>query len=207
MADYILPLQRLIEQFRSLPGIGGKTAARLAFSIVEGSQEKAEAFADAILTAKRDIRQCSVCGNMSTEEICPICADVERDRGMICVVEDARDVLSFERIRDYRGLYHVLGGLLSPMNGVGVEDLRIKELLLRVNSPTGEGEDAVREVLIATNATVEGEATAMYLARLLAPFPVSVTRLAYGIPVGGDLEYADEITLHRAIEGRRSFSG
>lgn len=212
MADYILPLQRLIEQFRALPGIGGKTAARMAFAVVEGSEERAEAFADAILAAKRDIRKCAVCGNMSTEDICPICADDERDRGIICVVEDARDVLSFERIRDYRGVYHVLGGLLSPMNGVGVDDLRIRELLERVNGKQGEDgtvtdETPVKEVLIATGATVEGEATAMYLARLLAPFPVEVTRLAYGIPVGGDLEYADEITLHRALEGRRSYRG
>ena len=199
MADYILPLQRLIEQFRSLPGIGGKTAVRLAFSLVEGKPERAEAFAEAILSARREICTCEVCGNIATEKECPICSDPDRDRSIICVVEDARDVMAFERLRDYNGLYHVLGGLLSPMNGVGADHIRIKELLLRLQ------DDKVKEVLIATNATVEGEATAMYLGRLLTPLGVTVTRLAYGIPVGGDLEYADEITLHRALEGRRTF--
>ncbi len=206
MADYILPLQRLVEQFRALPGIGGKTAARLAFSIVEGSEERAAAFAEAILTAKRDIRKCARCGNMSTEELCPICADVDRDGSIICVVEDARDVLAFERVRDFHGVYHVLGGLLSPMNGVGVDDIAIRQLLLRVGQAEETG-TPVKEVLIATGSTVEGEATAMYLARLLTPLGVTVTRLAYGLPVGSDLEYADDITLHRAIEGRRSFPG
>ncbi len=201
MADYILPLQRLIEKFRSLPGIGGKTAVRLAFSVIEGSEEAAQSFADAILSAKREICTCEICGNIATSPVCPICEDSERDKSMICVVEDARDVMAFERLRDFHGVYHVLGGLLSPMNGVGVEDIRIRELLERLHG------DEVKEILIATNATVEGETTAMYIARLLEPLGVEVTRLAYGIPVGSDLEYADEITLHRALEGRRSFSG
>lgn len=198
MADYIAPLQRLIEEFRHLPGIGGKTAVRLAFSVVTGSEERAESFADAILGAKREIRTCSVCCNLSASELCPICADDDRDRSIICVVEDARDVMAMERIRDFRGMYHVLGGALSPMNGVTPDALHIRELLARLKDPI------VREVVIATNPTVEGEATAMYLARLLAPFELTVTRLAYGIPVGGDLEYADEVTLHRAMEGRRN---
>ena len=196
MADYIAPLQRLIEEFRRLPGIGGKTAVRLAFSIVTGSEERAESFADALLTAKREIRACSVCCNLSDSELCPICADPERDRSVICVVEDARAVMAMERIRDYRGLYHVLGGALSPMNGVTPDKLHIRELIERLASPE------VKEVVIATNPTVEGETTATYLARLLQPFEVKITRLAYGIPVGGDLEYADEVTLHRAMAGR-----
>jgi recombination protein RecR len=196
MADYIAPLQRLIEEFRKLPGIGGKTAVRLAFSIVTGSDERAEAFSDAILTAKREIRACSVCCNLSASELCPICSDPDRDRSVICVVEDARAVMAMERIRDYRGMYHVLGGALSPMNGVTPDRLHIRELLERLSSPE------VREIIIATNPTVEGETTASYLARLLQPFEIKVTRLAYGIPVGGDLEYADEVTLHRAMSGR-----
>lgn len=198
MADYIAPLQRLIEEFRRLPGIGGKTAVRLAFSVVSGSEERAQSFADAILAAKREIRTCSVCCNLSASERCPICSDPDRDGSVICVVEDARDVMAMERIRDYHGLYHVLGGALSPMNGVTPDALHIKELLSRLSDP------AIQEIIIATNPTVEGEATAMYLARLLQPLGLTVTRLAYGIPVGGDLEYADEVTLHRAMEGRRS---
>ena len=198
MADYIAPLQRLIEEFRRLPGIGGKTAVRLAFSVVTGSEERAESFADAIMTARREIRTCSVCCNLSASELCPVCSDSDRDASVICVVEDARDVIAMERIRDYRGHYHVLGGALSPMNGVTPDKLHIRELLERLATPT------VREIIIATNPTVEGETTATYLARLLQPFELKVTRLAYGIPVGGDLEYADEVTLHRAMEGRTS---
>ena len=164
MQEYAEPLQRLIEQFRHLPGIGGKTAVRLAFSIVTGSEERAQSFADALLTAKREIRACSVCCNLSDSELCPVCSDPERDSGVICVVEDARAVMAMERIRDDRGLYHVLGGALSPMNGVTPDKLHIKELLERLASPT------VREIIIATNPTVEGETTATYLARLLEPF-------------------------------------
>ncbi len=198
MADYIAPLQRLIEEFRRLPGIGGKTAVRLAFSIVTGTKEAAESFADALVRAKQEICSCEICCNLSASAHCPICSDPDRDRSVICVVEDARDVMAMERIRDYRGVYHVLGGALSPMNGMTPDKLHIRELLVRLSDPV------VEEVIIATNPTVEGETTASYLARLLEPFSIKVTRLAYGIPVGGDLEYADEVTLHRAMAGRTS---
>lgn len=197
MSEYIAPLARLIEQFRHLSGIGQKTAQRLAFCVLGFTDEEAAEFADAVLDAKRSIVSCVVCGNISTGEICPICADDNRDRTTICVVEDARTVMALEKVRDYSGLYHVLGGALSPMNGVGPEKLKISELIERV--ACGD----VKEVIIATNPTVEGEATALFIARLLAPHGVKVTRLAYGVPVGGELEYADEVTLHRAIEGRR----
>lgn len=198
MADYVLPLQRLIEAFRKLPGIGSKTATRLAFSVLNFSEEEAAEFADAVRGAKTEIHTCPVCCNLSLDGLCPICADEERDRSMICVVESPKDVLAFERVREYRGVYHVLGGVLSPINGIGPEQLHIKELFPRLT----EGE--VKEVLIATNPNVEGEATAAYLAKLLRPFGVKISRLAYGLPVGGDLEYADEVTLHRAIEGRNA---
>ncbi len=197
MADFIPPLQDLIDHFRRLPGIGGKTAVRMAFSVMDLSEEEASGFAAAILGAKREVHLCACCCNISMGELCPICADETRDRSTICVVEDAKAVLALERVHDYRGLYHVLGGALSPMNGIGPERLKIRELLARL------GDDVVKEVIVATNPTVEGEATAIYLAKMLRPFSVAVTRLAYGIPVGGDLEYADEVTLHRAIEGRR----
>ena len=197
MADFVAPLQDLVDQFRRLPGIGGKTAVRLAFSVMEFSEEEAEGFAAAILRAKKDIHLCSCCCNISTDSLCDICADEGRDHSVICVVEDAKAVLALERVHDYRGTYHVLGGALSPMNGVGPERLHIRELLSRLS------DTAVQEVIVATNPTVEGEATAMYLSRLLKPMNIAVSRLAYGIPVGGDLEYADEVTLHRALEGRR----
>ena len=197
MADYVLPLQRLIEQFRRLPGIGGKTAVRLAFAVLDASNEDAEAFAEAICSAKRDIRTCKKCCNIATDEICPICADEERDPSVLCVVENPKDVMAFEKVREFRGRYHVLGGVLSPMNGIGPDQLRVRELLARLN------EEEVREVVVATNPTVEGETTAMYLARLLRPLGIAVSRLAYGIPVGGDVEYTDEVTLHRALEGRQ----
>jgi recombination protein RecR len=197
MADFVAPLQDLVDQFRRLPGIGGKTAVRLAFSVMEFSEEEASNFAAAILRAKKDIHLCSCCCNISTDALCDICADEARDHSVICVVEDAKAVLALERVHDYRGTYHVLGGALSPMNGVGPERLHIRELLSRLS------DTAVQEVIVATNPTVEGEATAMYLSRLLKPMDITVSRLAYGIPVGGDLEYADEVTLHRALEGRR----
>ncbi|MBO5051123.1 MAG: recombination protein RecR [Clostridia bacterium] len=197
MADFVAPLQELVDQFRRLPGIGGKTAVRLAFSVMEFTDEEAAAFASAILHAKQDIHLCSSCCNISTESLCDICADDGRDRSVICVVEDAKAVLAMERVHDYRGTYHVLGGVLSPMNGIGPERLHIRELLSRLS------DDSVQEVIVATNPTVEGEATAMYISRLLKPMNITVSRLAYGIPVGGDLEYADEVTLHRALEGRR----
>lgn len=197
MEEYIAPLQRLIDRFNRLPGIGKKTAVRLAFSVLDFSEEEADDFADAIVNAKRQLRACPCCGNITTEGLCSVCRDEERDHAVICVVEDSRDVMAMERVRDYRGLYHVLGGVLSPMNGVGPEQLRIRELLARLEDGT------VTEVILATNPTVEGETTAMYLARLLKPFSVKVSRLAYGIPVGGDLEYADAVTLDRALQGRR----
>ena len=197
MAEYIESLRNLAEKFGRLEGVGKKTAMRMAFSVLELDIEEAEDFARAILDAKEKIHLCPVCQNLTDREVCPICADEERDRSVICVVTDARTVLAMEKVREYRGTYHVLHGLISPMNGITPEQLKIKELLARV--ATGE----VGEVIVATNPTVEGEATAMYLSRLLQPFGIRVTRLAYGVPVGADLEYADEVTLYRALEGRR----
>ena len=197
MAEYIESLSNLAEKFGRLEGVGKKTAMRMAFSVLELDIEEAEDFARAILDAKEKIHLCPICQNLTDREVCPICADEERDRSVICVVTDARTVLAMEKVREYRGTYHVLHGLISPMNGITPEQLKIKELLARV--ATGE----VGEVIVATNPTVEGEATAMYLSRLLQPFGVRVTRLAYGVPVGADLEYADEVTLYRALEGRR----
>ncbi|MCI8649990.1 MAG: recombination protein RecR [Anaerotruncus sp.] len=196
MAYNVLPLTRLIEQFERLPGIGRKTAQRLAFYVLGLPKEKAQQFAKAIVDAHEKIKKCKVCQSLTEAELCPICADTARDRGIICVVENSQDVIAFERTREYHGLYHVLHGLISPMDGIGPDQLHIKELLARL----GSGE--VQEVVMATNPTVEGEATAMYIARLLKPMGVRVTRLAYGIPVGGNLEYADEVTLYRALEGR-----
>ena len=190
-------LDILTEQFARLPGIGRKTAQRLAFSVLKYSPDEIDAFTSAIKNAKEKIRRCPICQNLTDRELCPICADAGRDKSVICVVEDARAVMAFEKVRSFRGVYHVLHGLISPMNGVTPDKLKIRELLARV----GEGE--VEEVIVATNPTVEGEATAMYLSKLLHPLGVRVTRLAYGVPVGADLEYADEITLFRALEGRR----
>ncbi len=192
----VLPLSRLIEQFASLPGIGRKSAQRLAFYILTLPKEKAQAFADAITEAHEKIHYCSICKNYTDRDVCEICGDDSRDKSTVCVVEDAKDVAAFERTREYRGTYHVLGGLISPMDGVGPDQLFVKELLARVQDGT------VKEVIMATNPTVEGEATAMYLSRLLKPLGISVSRLAYGIPVGSDLEYADEITLYKALENR-----
>ena len=197
MAEYIESLQHLAEEFGRLEGVGKKTAMRMAFSVLELEQEEAEAFASAILEARRKIHLCPVCQNLTDRDLCPICADPTRDHSLICVVTDAKAVLSMEKVREFRGVYHVLHGLISPINGVTPEHLKIKELLTRVE--TGE----VQEIIVATNPTVEGEATAMYLSRLLRPLGVRVTRLAYGVPVGADLEYADEVTLFRALEGRR----
>ena len=197
MAEYIESLRLLAEKFGRLEGVGKKSAMRMAFSVLELDEADARAFADAILDAKTKIHLCPVCQNLTDRELCPICADEERDASVICVVSDPKTVLAMEKVREFRGTYHVLHGLISPMNGITPEQLKIKELLGRV----GSGE--VGEVIVATNPTVEGEATAMYLSRLLKPFGVRVTRLAYGVPVGADLEYADEITLFRALEGRR----
>lgn len=195
--EYVLPLQRLIEKFCTLKGVGYKTAVRYAFSVLDMDENEAEEFANAIISAKRDIHPCRVCGNLSADELCNICSDKKRDNGIICVVEDSRTVMALERVREYDGLYHVLGGVISPMDNVGPENLRIKELLERIKA--GD----VREVIIATNPNIEGETTAMYISKLISPLGVKVTRLAYGVPVGADLEYADEMTLMRALDGRR----
>ena len=190
-------LQELADQFARLPGIGGKTAQRLAFHVLGLPKEDAQAFADAIVAAKEAVHTCPVCQNLTDRELCPICADEMRDGGVICVVAEPKDVIAMERSREFNGLYHVLHGVISPLNHVTQDDIRIKELLSRVSS--GE----VREVIMATNPDTEGEATAMYVSRLLRPIGIRVTRLAYGVPVGSQLEYADEVTLSRALEGRQ----
>lgn len=195
--DYILPLQKLIEQFCRLAGVGQKTAVRYAFSVLDMSEKEASAFADAILAAKHDIVKCEICGNLSDKPICGICSDERRDQSVICVVEDAKTIMALEKVKEYNGTYHVLGGAISPMDGVGPDQLRIRELLDRIR--TG----GVKEVILATNPNIEGETTAMYLSKLISPLGVRVTRLAYGVPVGADLEYADEVTLFRALDGRR----
>ena len=196
MAEYIESLQKLAEQFARLEGIGRKSAMKMAFSVLDMTAEEAGEFAAAILDAKEKIHLCPICQNLTDRDICPICADPNRDKTTICVVSDPKVVISMEKVREYKGVYHVLHGVISPMNGITPDKLKIKELLARI----GEGE--IDEVIVATNPTVEGEATAMYLSRLLKPLGVKVTRLAYGVPMGSDLEYADEITLFRAIEGR-----
>ena len=200
MADYIESLQNLAEQFGRLPGVGRKSAMRMAFAVLELSDEEAEAFAGAITDAKQKIHLCPICQNLTDRELCPVCSDLSRDRSVICVVEDARDVLSLEKVREYRGMYHVLHGVISPVNGVTPDKIKLRELIERIGT-----DDTVKEIIVATNPTVEGEATAMYIARLVKPLGIKVTRLAYGLPVGGDLEYADEVTLCRALDGRRAF--
>lgn len=192
----VLPLTKLTEHFERLPGIGKKSAQRLAFHVLRMPEDEAKDFVSSILEAREKIRYCEVCKNITDTPRCAICSDEGRDKSIICVVEDPRDVIAIERTKEYNGLYHVLGGLISPMDGIGPEALFIKELLARLEDGT------VKEVIMATNPTVEGEATAMYISRILKPLGVLVTRLAYGIPVGGNLEYADEVTLYRAIEGR-----
>ena len=190
-------LQELADQFARLPGIGGKTAQRLAFHVLSLPLEDAENFANAILEAKKTVHTCPCCQNLTDREICPICDDDMRDKGVICVVAEPKDVIAMERSREFRGVYHVLHGVISPLNHVTQDDIKVKELLMRV----GRGD--VREVIMATNPDTEGEATAMYISRLLRPMEVKVTRLAYGVPVGSQLEYADEVTLSRALEGRQ----
>ncbi len=197
MAEYIESLQNLTEQFGHLEGVGRKSAVRMAFSVLEMSDEDAAAFAQAILDAKAKIHLCPICQNLTDRALCPICGDENRDRRQICVVSDVRTVLSMEKVREYRGLYHVLHGVISPIAGITPDKLKIKELLARLEDGT------VEEVIVATNADVEGEATAMYLSRILKPLGIKVTRLAYGISVGTDIEYADEVTLFRALQGRR----
>lgn len=190
-------LQNLADQFARLPGIGGKTAQRLAFYVLSMSQQEAKEFAEAILEAKQTVKCCPVCQNLTDRELCPICDDGTRDHSTICVVAEPRDVIAMERSREFRGVYHVLHGVISPLNHVTQDDIRIRELLGRVS------QGQVREVIMATNPDTEGEATAMYISRLLRPMEVRVTRLAYGVPVGSQLEYADEVTLSRALEGRQ----
>ena len=190
-------LQELSDQFAKLPGIGGKTAQRLAFYVLSLPMDEAQAFADAIVEAKRTVHTCPVCQNLTDKNICPICDDINRDRGLICVVAEPKDVIAMERSREFNGVYHVLHGVISPLNHVTQDDIRVKELLHRVANSD------VHEVIMATNPDTEGEATAMYISRLLRPMEVKVTRLAYGVPVGSQLEYADEVTLSRALEGRQ----
>lgn len=200
---FVAPLERLAEQFRKLPGIGKKSAYRMAYHVLDYTKEEAEAFAKAILDAKELIFRCRICQNISDRDICPICADGSRKKNLICLVEDPRDVAAIERLHEFDGVYHVLGGVISPLDGKGPDALTISELLERIAALRAEnGEDYPIEVIAATNPNVEGEATAMYVSRLLKPQGVKVTRLAKGIPVGGDLQYADDVTLFKAIEGR-----
>ncbi len=196
MAYNLAPLQNLIDQFERMQGVGHKTAQRMAFYVLSLSDEEANKFAKAITDAHTKIKQCKICCNFAEDELCPICKAENRDKSVVCVVEDPRDVMAIERTHEYKGTYHVLHGVISPMDNIGPDQIRIKELLARLS----DGE--IDEVIMATNPTIEGEATAMYISRLLKPMGITVSRLAYGVPVGADLEYADEVTLSRAIEGR-----
>ncbi len=198
MSQYPKPLNRLINEFSKLPGIGGKTAQRLAFHVLSLTEPEVERLARAISDAKKNLRYCSVCGNLTDQDPCAICGDVGRDPHVICVVESPQDVIAMERIREFNGRYHVLHGTISPVEGIGPADINLKSLIIRLQK-----EPDVEEVIVATNPNIEGEATAMYIARLLKPSGIKVTRIAHGIPVGGDLEYADEVTLLKAVEGRR----
>ncbi|MBR2875843.1 MAG: recombination protein RecR [Clostridia bacterium] len=197
MAYDVAALEKLVEQFQKIPSIGRKTAQRMAFHVLDLPDNEAQEFADAIMEAHTKIHHCSLCHNLTENELCPICESATRDHSLLCVVEDPRDVPALERTREFSGVYHVLHGTISPMNGVGPEQLTIKSLVERVSG--GE----IKEVIMATNPTLEGDTTAMYIGKLLKPFEVKVTRLAYGIPVGADIEYADDVTLLRALEGRR----
>ena len=197
MSYYSPSIEKLIEAFEKLPSIGSKTAARLAFYILNSSEEETKEYVNSILEAKKNLKYCSVCYNISDTDPCMICANKGRDKSIICVVEDVKDIVAMEKTHEFKGVYHVLHGSISPMNGVGPDDIKIKELLSRLM----EGD--VKEIILATNPRVEGEATAMYLSKLIKPLGIKVTRIAHGIPVGGDLEYTDEITLSKALEGRR----
>ena len=197
MDYYIAPVAKLIDEFEKLPGIGHKTAERLAFHVLDMNEADAESFANAVINAKKTVCTCRVCQNLSDSELCKICASPKRDNTTVCVAENPRDVIAMEKTHEYNGLYHVLHGALSPMDGVSPEDIKIKELVTRL------GHENIKEIILATGTTVEGEATAMYIARLLRPFGIKVSRIAHGIPIGGDLEYSDEVTIARAIEGRR----
>ncbi|MDY0323748.1 MAG: recombination mediator RecR [Candidatus Carbobacillus sp.] len=196
---YPLPLARLIEGFQKLPGIGPKTATRLAFHTLKMKDEDLKALGEALLTIKRDLKTCSICHHVTDEDPCPICRDPARDKSTILVVEESKDVIAMEKMKEYRGLYHVLGGVISPLEGIGPDQLTIKSLLERLKDET------IKEVIIATNPSIDGEATAVYLSRLIKPSGIRTTRIAYGVPVGGDLEYADEVTLAKAVEGRREY--
>lgn len=196
MEQYVAPIAKLIEEFSKLPGVGRKTAQRLAFHVLDMKNEEVLEFAKAVVNAKKNTKYCSVCGNLTDDDPCTLCKDNSRDRSIICVVEDSRDIMAMERTREFKGLYHVLHGSISPMDGIGPEDINIKELMKRLD-------ENVKEVILATNPTIEGEATAIYISRLIKPMGIKVTRIAHGIPIGGDIEYTDEITLLKALEGRR----
>ena len=196
MSYYSPSIEKLIESFEKLPSIGHKTAARLAFHVLEQTTEQTQEFIDSIVNAKKNLKYCSKCYNISDTDPCPICGNEKRDSTKICVVEDVRDIIAMEKTHEYKGKYHVLHGAISPMNGIGPDDIRIKELITRLHT------DKIDEIILATNPRVEGEATAMYISKLVKPLGIKVTRIAHGIPVGGDLEYADEITLIKAMEGR-----
>ena len=197
MSYYAPSIEKLIEAFEKLPSIGNKTAARLAFYVLNSSEEETNEFVQAIVNAKKNLKYCSICYNISDTDPCTICSNAGRDKSVICVVEDVKDVVAMEKIHEFKGVYHVLHGSISPMNGIGPDDIRIKELLARLM------DGSVKEVILATNPRVEGEATAIYLSTLIKPLGITVTRIAHGIPVGGDLEYTDEVTLSKALEGRR----
>ena len=197
MQGYTGPISRLIEEFSKLPGVGRKTAQRLAFHVINMNTNDVEGLAKAIIDAKREIKYCSVCCNITDTDPCSMCCNKNRDSSVICVVEDPRDVAAMERTREFKGKYHVLNGVISPMDGLGPDMIKIKELIIRL------GSEDVKELIMATNPTIEGEATAMYIARLVKPMGIKVTRIAHGLPVGGDLEYADEVTITKALEGRR----
>ncbi len=197
MENYSEPIDRLINEFSKLPGIGRKTAQRLAFHVINMNPDDVSSLSKALMDVKKEIKYCKVCCNISDSDICPICANSHRDSSTICVVEDPRDVAAMERTKDYNGKYHVLNGVISPMDGIGPDMLNIKELITRL------GDGSVNEIIMATNPTIEGEATAMYISRLVKPMGIKVTRIAHGLPVGGDLEYADDVTISKALEGRR----
>ena len=197
MQTYSGPISRLIEEFSKLRGVGRKTAQRLAFHVINMNMNDVEALSKAIVEAKKEIKYCSICYNITDKDPCSMCSNKNRDSGTICVVEDPRDVAAMEKTKEFHGQYHVLNGVISPMDGIGPDMIRVKELIQRL------GNQEVREVIMATNPTIEGEATAMYIARLLKPMGIKVTRIAHGLPVGGDLEYADEVTITKALEGRR----
>lgn len=197
MSFYAAPIAKLIDELSKLPGVGNKTAQRLAFYILNMPSEDVEKLSASIVNAKRNIRYCKICCNITDSDTCNICSNIKRDSSIICVVEDPKDVVAMEKTREFKGLYHVLNGAISPMEGIGPEEIRIKELLKRV------ADNEIKEIILATNPNIEGEATAMYISRLLKPIGIKVTRIAHGVPVGGDLEYADEVTLMKALEGRR----